>query len=115
MHGGEGKVEGVGCRFRRDDSAGQEAVRERVGFRCVRKLWNARQHAEPFAREFGVAIGRFPHHDRRDEQVIFVAMIVPPILGGLLIGANPRQRAASGDKVAGNGCFEVEARLHDVS
>lgn len=109
MHGGEGDVEGVRCRGRRDDAAHQAALGECIGFGCVGKEWNPREHVEPFAGEFGVALGRLSHHDRRDEQFIFVAAKVPPVLRRLLIGGNSRQRTASRDEVAGDGGFEVEA------
>ena len=112
MHGGEGDVEGIGCSFWRDDVARQQPTCERIGFGRVGKLWNSCQHAEPFAGEFGVAFRGLAHHDRRDEQVKFVAVKVPPILGSLLVGANSRQSAAPCDEVAGDGCFEVKAGFH---
>ncbi len=37
---------------------------------------------------------------------------IPPFCGGFLIGSDAEVAAATGDEVAGDGGFEIEARLH---
>ena len=63
---------------------------------------------------FRVATDDFADHDRRDELLEVIAVKFPPLDGRCLISGDADIPARARGEVAGDGGFEVKARLHSV-
>lgn len=80
-----------------DDTAFDDTLGKKVDRMGLGKLWQAGEFFKSRCCHDGIARCRFIQDEFRDEDVIFCAPEVPPVLGRLLIGGNPRQPAAPRD------------------